>query len=160
MIILTHRRKCLVNLRLIETLEREMIKIKDIKLVLVVVTISCFSLVGCQVNSSSIKGINIMYPAGEEYLTIGSDGNATMGYGAGVNIRTIQKNTFDIELIYKQIKPSLVPNDITTDKFPPHSNYGHVGIYFNDNSEKDYLIFNEDSFAKKLFYKAKKNVVE
>jgi len=125
-----------------------------------VLILSSILQIGCNKNNSSIERIVIDYPHGETRLHIWRSGEALLFYGARPQHQEIRSNTFDFEELYKQLKTRLHDN-IPREEWPnPQSTAGMVTITLSDKSETDYLIFDEEELADRLFSKAKKNIVD
>jgi hypothetical protein len=118
-----------------------------------------FLLAGYEEDRRSIESISIDFPSGETRLVVWKDGTASLFYGALPQSEIIKSGTFNIEELYKQLQPRLHRNLPREDWPNPNSTRGMVQLKFKDKSEKDYLIFDEQDFAEKLFSKARKHIV-
>lgn len=117
------------------------------------------SVTGCKEEASSIESISIDFPHGETRLLVQRNGAAFLFYGALPNHQKIKNGTFDIDELYEQLQGRLHDN-VPREKWPnPRSSVGMVQIRFQGNYKRDYLIFDEEVFADRLFSKARKNVV-
>ena len=114
---------------------------------------------GCNDNISSIESISIDFPHGETRLLVQKNGDAFLFYGALPQSQKIKNSVFDIDELYTQLQPRLHDN-VPREKWPnPTSKSGMVTITFDNNEQRDYLIFDEEEFADRLFNKAKNNIV-
>ncbi len=114
---------------------------------------------GCNEKTSSIESISIDFPHGETRLLVRSSGEAFLFYGELPYCQKVRNNTFDIIVLYKQLQTRLHDN-VPREKWPnPNSRAGMVIIDFDNATRKDFLIFDEEEFAKHLFNKAKENIV-
>lgn len=108
--------------------------------------------------AESIESISLDFPHGETRLLVQRDGEAFLFYGALPAHQKIAKGTFDIDELYKELQSRWHEN-VPRESWPdPKSKAGMVTIRFQDKSQKDYLIFDED-LAKIIFEKAKENIV-
>jgi hypothetical protein len=113
--------------------------------------------IGCLESSDSIESISMDFPHGETRLLVQRDGEAFLFYGALPSHQKIGKGTFDLDKLYKQLKSHLHEN-VPREKWPnPKSKAGMVTIRFQNKSQKDYLIFDED-LAKLILDKARQNI--
>lgn len=113
----------------------------------------------CNEKTSSIERISIDFPHGETRLLVRRNGEALLFYGALAQHQKIKNSTFDVDELYKQLQTRLHDN-VPREEWPnPKSKAGMVTINFNNKAKKDYLIFDEEEFAERLFNKAKKNIV-
>ena len=114
--------------------------------------------VGWIESSDSIESISMDFPHGETRLLVQRNGEAFLFYGALPSYQKIRKGTFDLDELYKQLKPHLHEN-VPRENWPdPKSKAGMVTIRFKNKSQRDYLIFDE-GLAKIIFDKAKGNIV-
>lgn len=132
--------------------------VKKARLGLVLVAL-CFLLNGCSEGDRSIKSVIIDFPHGETRLVVWSNGKASLFYGALPQSETIRTGTFDVEELYERLRPRLHRSGPREEWPDPHATYGMVQVKFEDESERDYLIFNERGLAEELFGKAKQNIV-
>jgi hypothetical protein len=110
-------------------------------------------------DTNSIESISIDFPHGETRLLVQRNGESFLFYGALPQYQKIKNNTFDIDELYKQLQERLRDN-VPREQWPnPKSRAGMVQIRFQDKHKRDYLIFDEDVFAERLFSKARKNAV-
>jgi hypothetical protein len=118
-----------------------------------------FIITGCNKNDNSIERIIMDYPHGESRLLVERDGETLLFYGAGSSIKKVKDGTINIDELYKQLQERLHEN-IPRENWPdPASTAGMVTIQYKDNTEQDYLIFDEEEFAEGLFSKVRENVV-
>lgn len=128
--------------------------------------ICCFALAlsfilqtGCNRDNSSIERIVIDFPHGETRLHVWKSGEARLFYGARPQHKKIKNNTFDLADLYKQLKSRLHDN-VPRERWPnPQSTAGMVTITLSDQTETDYLIFDEEQLTERLFSKARKNIL-
>ena len=124
-----------------------------------VLTTLFFLQMGCNGKTSSIQSISIDFPHGETRLVVRRNGEALLFYGALPQHQKVKNSTFDIDALYKQLQTRLHDN-VPREKWPnPKSKAGMVTINFDNKAKKDYLIFDEEKFAERLFSKAKMNIV-
>lgn len=128
-------------------------------------TIACLVLLillfleaGCNGHYGSIEFISLAYPDGETRLSVWKNGEATLSYGALFG-KEIRNGTFHTEDLYKQLQPRLHRNTPRENWPDPKAEHGMVQVRFEDGKERDYLIFNEQVFAEKLFSKARENMI-
>ena len=118
-----------------------------------------FLQMGCNEKASSIQSISIDFPHGETGLLVRRNGEALLFYCALPQHQKVKNSTFDIDELYKQLQTRLHDN-VPREEWPnPKSKAGMVTIDFDNKAKKDYLIFDEEEFAERLFNKAKKNIV-
>ncbi len=127
---------------------------------------SCFLALLCCIQTGysetegEIEFISISYPEGEDSLRVWEDGRASLFYGALPQSKIIKRGTFNTKQLYEQVRPRLHPNLPVEDWPDPKAERGMVTIQFKGKeTEKSYLIFNEQEFANALFDKARRNIV-
>ncbi len=118
-----------------------------------------FMQMGCDEKNSSIERISMDFPHGETRLLVQKNGDAFLFYGALPQSQKVKNSVFNIDELYTQLQPRLHDN-VPREKWPnPNSKSGMVTITFDNNEQRDYLIFDEEEFADRLFNKAKNNIV-
>jgi hypothetical protein len=126
----------------------------------IVLVILSFALMGADGEKGSLERISMDFPYGETRLIVQKDGQAFLAYGALPQLRKVKKGTFDIDDLYAHVQARLHDN-VPREKWPnPRSRFGMVQITWKTGAEKEYLIFDEESFASELFDKARKNLVD
>ncbi len=102
--------------------------------------------------------IVIDYPHGEERLVLESNGSARLYYGALPQHQNVKPGTFDLQQIRRQLQGKLHPNQPRELWSDPKATCGMVTFVESQKPRTDYLIFNEEQFAKKLFRRARNNI--
>lgn len=117
---------------------------------------------GCEKTEreKEIEFISISFAMGESSLRILKNGQAILYYGSLPQGESIKTGAFDAEQLYKQVKNLLHPNAPREDWPNPNAKAGMVLVKFKgDTKTTSYLIFDAEDFTKRLFEKARKNIV-
>jgi len=130
-------------------------RINFIALMILLIT----GMVGCKGDRNPIESISIDYPHGETRLLVERSGEAFLYYGALPSFQKVHSGTFDTEILYKQLETRLHDNVPREEWSNPRATAGMVIIAYQDQSEEDYLIFDEQ-YAEQLFKEARENVLD
>ena len=115
------------------------------------------SLTACSDNGRSIEMIIMDYPHGETGLYVERNGRTRLSYGPNPQFQAVKTGTFKIDDLYQQLLPRLHDN-VPREEWPDQKSVaGMVTIIYQDETKKDYLIFDATEFAKDIFNKARKN---
>lgn len=125
----------------------------------IVLIFCCLLLAGCDENSSLIESISIDFPHGETRLTVWKNGDAALFYGSRPQHEVVRTGVFNVQDLYKQLKPLLNPNVPREEWTDPVATAGMVQVRFKDRGERAFLIFNEKVFTDELFKKARQNII-
>ncbi len=130
-------------------------RINFIALMILLIT----GIVGCKEDRNPIESISIDYPHGETRLLVERSGEAFLYYGALPSFQKVRSGTFDTEILYKQLETRLHDNVPREEWSNPRATAGMVIIAYQDQSEEDYLIFDEQ-YAEQLFREARENILD
>lgn len=115
---------------------------------------------GCKKEMATIEWISFDYPHGETRLTVSSNGESHLFYGARPNGQSIKKGVFSTKEVYEQLSSKWHEN-VPREKWPnPNAIYGMVQIKFKDGQLKDFLIFDEKKYSEATFSKARANTLK
>jgi hypothetical protein len=117
------------------------------------------SIVGCGKERNPIESISIDFPHGETRLLVERSGEAFLYYGALPSYQEVRSGTFDTEILYKQLETRLHDNVPREKWLNPKAIAGMVIIAYKDQSQEDYLIFDEE-YAEQLFREARENILK
>lgn len=112
---------------------------------------------GCSEKIGSIQSISIDYPHGETRLVVQKNGEALLYYGALPRHQKIKNGSFDVDALYKQLRPMLHSN-VPREEWPdPKSVAGMVIIRHDNNIQSEHLVFDAEEFTERLFNEARNN---
>jgi hypothetical protein len=112
----------------------------------------------CNTDAPLVTAITIDFPHGALRLIVQRDDETSLLYGALPTYRTVHSTTFNIDDLFQQLQPRLHDN-VPAENRPIGEPYGMVIIDFSDDSEQDFLIYDE-TFAVGLFRAACANLVQ
>ena len=115
-------------------------------------------IMGCEEERNPIESISIDFPHGETRLLVERSGEVFLFYGALPTYQEVRSGTFDTEILYKQMETRLHDNVPRDEWLNPRATAGMVIISYKDQSQEDYLIFDEQ-YAEQLFREARENIL-
>lgn len=114
-------------------------------------------LTSCSFASYKIDRFIMDYPHGEQRIMVERSGKAFLYYGSRASFKTIKKNTFSIDKLYKVFKNNMHAN-VPREEWPnPKSKAGMITLVYKDGTDEDFLIFDMPEVTQKIFDKAKEN---
>jgi hypothetical protein len=113
----------------------------------------------CRADAPSVTWLTLDFPHGGLRLVVQRDNETRWFYAALPTHRAVRDGTFDIDDLYQQLEPRLHEVVPTEDQPNPDQPYGMVTLAFGENSQQDYLIYDE-AFALELFKTACANLVD
>jgi len=109
---------------------------------------------------SPLQSLTLDYPHGEDRIFLDDQGRCLLFYGALPQSQTVREGVFEMEKLFQTLEPLLHPNRPREEWPDPSAQAGMVTLRRVDGSSQDFLIFDQDAFAERLFERARTHLVE
>jgi len=108
---------------------------------------------GCR--QPELQRLSLSYPEGEWTLSVNHKGEAWLAYGALSAERTLPPGSFNLEQIYRELRPHLHPIRPRQKWEDPTATMGSLHIVSFSGKEHHYQVFNQQALMDALLSRAR-----